>query len=479
MDRSLKRVCITGLLGQFEHEIEFKSDNSLLILHGPNGVGKTKALEIINQISNCQLELLCDQPFLSVVIEYFDAARIEVQKSVLEVDAGALASLRTLEPYSKLRIKTVTAGGVEKTFQYFNRWEGDSVNSIRRILMFASRDSVKTSEGSIGNTGIESTLVDFLGPELEEEFGISNSAPHGVSYINRLRRAIMQSSNEALSYLNEYMEGRAALLIETQRIKLFPREDESERVEHGSNQVSRSAIRDLSKQMVEIIGNAQKQHSDIAQKKDRSFPKRVLEMSDHATMGENEESIRRRYDKQLNFRTKLDKLVSLNIEESLSLPNERMESWQVALIKLYLEDGEEKLAPFQTIVEKVELLKSIINEKFLAKTLEVTAGDGLVVRRINDNEEIPLEKLSSGEQHELIMVFNLLFDINEHSLVMIDEPEISLHVAWQTRFLDDVVKISEISGFSVLVATHSPEIINGRWHSTLHLGPEMGGCENG
>jgi predicted ATP-binding protein involved in virulence len=63
----------------------------------------------------------------------------------------------------------------------------------------------------------------------------------------------------------------------------------------------------------------------------------------------------------------------------------------------------------------------------------------------------------------------LLFKVQPNSLVLIDEPEISLHVAWQVQFLKDLQEIIKLANFDVLLATHSPDIINDRWDLTVEL----------
>ena len=45
---------------------------------------------------------------------------------------------------------------------------------------------------------------------------------------------------------------------------------------------------------------------------------------------------------------------------------------------------------------------------------------------------------------------------------MIDEPELSLHVNWQERFLSDLESVIGLANFDALIATHSPYVINGR-----------------
>ena len=86
-----------------------------------------------------------------------------------------------------------------------------------------------------------------------------------------------------------------------------------------------------------------------------------------------------------------------------------------------------------------------------------------------DGKPLSPTDLSSGEQHELVMLYELLFKIEPNSLILIDEPELSLHVAWQVQFLKDLQEIIKLANFDVLLATHSPDIINDRWDLTVEL----------
>ncbi len=92
-------------------------------------------------------------------------------------------------------------------------------------------------------------------------------------------------------------------------------------------------------------------------------------------------------------------------------------------------------------------------------------------------EELTPTQLSSGEQHELVLFYELLFRLKPDSLVLIDEPEISLHPDWQLQFLDDLKKIIELSPFDALVATHSPLIIGERWDLAVAFEAEKDSCD--
>ncbi|AIV39361.1 hypothetical protein NI26_02095 [Curtobacterium sp. MR_MD2014] len=142
------------------------------------------------------------------------------------------------------------------------------------------------------------------------------------------------------------------------------------------------------------------------------------------------------------------------------------------MLELYLEDADQKLASFSEVLAKINLLEQIINGRLLAKRLRIDANNGMVVTRNRDGSTIPLTALSSGEQHEIILLFDLLFNVQPNSVVLIDEPEISLHIGWQKKFIADVLLIAGLVGFQFCVATHSPQIIGQWWNIADRLGPK-------
>jgi predicted ATP-binding protein involved in virulence len=98
---------------------------------------------------------------------------------------------------------------------------------------------------------------------------------------------------------------------------------------------------------------------------------------------------------------------------------------------------------------------------------------GFLIFTTADGKSLSLDKLSSGEQHEVVLLYELLFKTKQNTLILIDEPELSLHVVWQLQFLKDLQEITNLSEFDVLIATHSPQIIHDRWDLTVELkGPK-------
>ena len=65
---------------------------------------------------------------------------------------------------------------------------------------------------------------------------------------------------------------------------------------------------------------------------------------------------------------------------------------------------------------------------------------------------------------------NTSFRVPSNTVVLIDEPELSLHVGWQKKFLSDLTAIVELSGLDAVVATHSPFIVGDRDDLLVGLG---------
>lgn len=80
----------------------------------------------------------------------------------------------------------------------------------------------------------------------------------------------------------------------------------------------------------------------------------------------------------------------------------------------------------------------------------------LVVERAGSS--FLISDLSSGERAYMIALLGALFCVKPHALVLFDEPENSLHPAWQNSILRDFQEIFAKRGVSIttVIATHSP-----------------------
>ena len=122
------------------------------------------------------------------------------------------------------------------------------------------------------------------------------------------------------------------------------------------------------------------------------------------------------------------------------------------------------------LAESVIIFKDIVNEFLVDKSITVS-DRGRFEISMNNGTALQLQRLSSGEKQIIIMFYALLFHAEPGSLVILDEPEISLHVSWQQklgRYFNDICRVRDIQ---MIVATHSPQVIHDMWDSARELRP--------
>lgn len=74
---------------------------------------------------------------------------------------------------------------------------------------------------------------------------------------------------------------------------------------------------------------------------------------------------------------------------------------------------------------------------------------------------VSLKRASSGEQCMFSTLFSIAGSIKDGALVVIDEPEISLHPEWQEKYIEIISEVfSHYQGCHFIIASHSPQIIS-------------------
>ncbi|NIG74932.1 ATP-binding protein [Klebsiella sp. Ap-873] len=74
---------------------------------------------------------------------------------------------------------------------------------------------------------------------------------------------------------------------------------------------------------------------------------------------------------------------------------------------------------------------------------------------------VSLKRASSGEQCMFSTLFSIAGSIKDGALIVIDEPEISLHPEWQEKYIEILSEVfSHYQGCHFIIASHSPQIIS-------------------
>lgn len=99
-------------------------------------------------------------------------------------------------------------------------------------------------------------------------------------------------------------------------------------------------------------------------------------------------------------------------------------------------------------------LEQLIRDMFSGNKKMVFKDTGINVET-DQGQDISLASLSSGEK-QILWIFILILLAEENTL-LIDEPEISMHVDWQEKLLSGMQQLN--SKAQIIAATHSPGIM--------------------
>lgn len=106
------------------------------------------------------------------------------------------------------------------------------------------------------------------------------------------------------------------------------------------------------------------------------------------------------------------------------------------------------------------LFCDIVDDMF-SVTEKTISRDAVQVELWQWGEKLNLKLLSSGEKQMLIILMTVLLQDGDHTVLFMDEPEVSLHIEWQQRLLDTILSLNP--NVQIILTTHSPAIIMNGW----------------
>lgn len=435
----LLNLAIYKLFDIFNHQIEYNQDEHITIITAPNGYGKTMTLKVIYNLFNKRFNFFTRLVFEKIIFKFDNNQSIEIAKE----------------------------GNSDNTLIRFVLKEN---NQEMNSFEYPSKKLVSQLRRSMPSRQIEEYMPNFL----------ERTSPN--EWINRLTDEVL-SFEEAIYQYNDYipehimkqfdidipkefssiLDELEVYFIQEQRLILRePISDHKFRREVVITDTIEKYSHELSNKMKQTIG----EYAQVTQSLDSSFPKRLFQ---EKTTSLDNDILKDKLKSLQEQRQKTSEYGLLKLDEDTFFQEDEISDSDTKVLSLYIADSEEKLAVFSSLVNRIELFTKILNDRrFNFKSIEIDKDKGFVFKSKNGSI-LELTELSSGEQHEVVLLFELLFKATINSLVLIDEPEISLHVVWQKAFLHDIKEIINLQNIDIVIATHSPQIINTRWDLTVNL----------
>ncbi|MDR2692280.1 MAG: AAA family ATPase [Dysgonamonadaceae bacterium] len=421
----LQNIEIKKLFGVFDYNIDLNNEENLIILTGPNGYGKTTILNIIYNLFNQRFFYFRKIDFELIAVFFTDNRKITINK---KTGKGKAEQFVQIELYNDNR----------RIDNYIYNSEEEHA-LIQNINRYMPNYSIFSNVIINNRTGKQTGLGEFLNESIDY---IPDKIFDLIKKQGEIHPRVLQTLNNTNVYL-----------IKEQR--LLKKQSYETNRPVNSNTPFVNTIEECAKELKNEIEQKQLEAYQVAQKLDSSFPQRLIECKNEL----QEDEFNKRF---LNLNDKQKKLQQFGIATSGQIIT-KYDDKDARVLTVYLEDSEKKVEGYADLLNKIELFVNILNEKrFAFKSIVINSAQGFSFQS-NNGQNLHLTDLSSGEQQEVVLFYELLFKTNPDTLILIDEPEISLHVIWQKTFVKDLLKIAGMKQISFLVATHSPQIINGRW----------------
>ena len=436
--RRLRVISVKKLFGVFDHRIDLDEER-ITIIHGRNGYGKSAVLRLVAGFFERHYSMLRTVPFESVSFELNDATNIHVEQLSSNQNGNTTRpGLQILCGDQKWEWQQSSESRLELPRHLL----GEHLTWLHRI------DEDNWFDKQTGEQLDTNEIID----RYSEYLPIRHRPDKTPEWLQRIQDSVQ------------------VYLIRANRLE-SPTTPVASRSVRQRQFASAPAVANYANDLAERIQYVQSEYAKLSQSMDRSFPLRIMSTRNESRF--SLEVVKQRLAaldqqrKKLNNAGLLEQMTQEGFEQ-LPEPGES----QLGVLTVYIDDVEQKLGVFSKLRERIELFRELINRRFHFKQVRIDKSQGLVFQT-DSGQELPPTALSTGEQHEVVILYQLLFLTEPDSLVLIDEPEISLHVAWQEQFIKDLARIAELSKVDFLIATHSPQIISNRWDLTVELkGPQ-------
>lgn len=120
-----------------------------------------------------------------------------------------------------------------------------------------------------------------------------------------------------------------------------------------------------------------------------------------------------------------------------------------------------------TISARIERFFELVNSLFVetAKKVLIQPQTNTLAFDMAGHTVIPLERLSSGEKQLLLILTTVFLQDEQPSVLLLDEPEVSLHITWQEKLIHVLRELNP--NCQLILTTHSPSIFASGWEDKL------------
>ena len=435
MAQFIKHISATGLHGRFDLALDF--EDGVNIVYGRNGSGKTTLLHILANAVNLDLLRFVNLRFKEISLQLSDSSEIKIMRESessnikllfnVPLQDEVLLELDELDRHSDTR---------ESSYRELNvkvlRLREEKLTAVPTYFpafrtMIEAWSSVE-DDGPTGHRGEIRARVRF-------------NRPRQGSSTSMLARRLFGEFVPSLNYPSPRE-------IETQI------NGEIQQAVFRVAQTDRSLLSSVFTEAFAAISGSS------ADGPDPSDTDSILEQIKNLSGDLQHAPIR----PQENVYEQLIEYIPSFTPQEQNLTTRRVLAIYVRILNRMLDVRRDA---FEAVNEYIEAVNNFLEDK------QLVIGDreqSVLGVKFSDGRISGLTTLSSGER-QIIGLIYAASHIGKANIILIDEPELSLHVDWQRKLIDEMV--SQLPAKQLIVCTHSPIIGAAFQDNMIELRPSV------
>lgn len=438
----IKRLEIKSLHGIYNYNVNFNDD--LTFIYGENGCGKTTILDIVSSIVTGKIYNLFGYRFEEIILSYRKTKQRRLNKiRIISTDGSYEMFLNESEMHeiiSDTRKSTEIYARDEDEYTFYRRFM--SQYEFPRFLR-STFNYIYLPLGRNSQDGVD--LNEFMSFRRrrgvmysEKDFVNKNYLNDSLRYVEEIVRTSCMRISSAENTINTQFRSN----ILTSSLKVTSEYDFSKLIGSVQDKRTLSSIEKNKAEYIRTLKSIGEWNDDTNKRVDGFFQKYRTAFKDA----------------QEDHGVTIDFLL-MNMEFN------RIK--EIAAQAQKIETEKEKIrAPITLFLSTVNTFFNIGEEK---KHIMINDEGEVIVETETPYRKLSLYNLSSGEKQIVIIFAFLIFRLSagQSGIYIIDEPEASLHLAWQRIFVEAIQNVN--SAIQLIFATHAPEIIGRYSYHTVKL----------
>lgn len=467
----LERIQVTKLFNKFTYDIDLKNGYNIAILIAPNGFGKTTIFNLVDFIFRPNIpkfKKISKIPFENCICTLSNGNKIGLESRNAKKTKKKNEKFSKQPSYTDRTGNEIESSEVEEKNIFLKIIDGKT-KPVPELNISEEIEQAIKFINDIDDLPFSYSIPDYILERYMDDMDLDfedllREIP------NRYRIPLTKLSipfNKIIKFIEKYNCKFDINFISADRlyklnIPLKFKEEPGTYRGYARRELN-NPLFVIQEQVKYLYNKTDAEYKKLVSEARDKLPKMFLNTHNKTKMTFDE--FKKSWEEYVNDMEKYYDLGLLESNQTIIETKELKKSFKDngAFLSVYLEAFKSTLEPWNKQYKKMKLFADILNKrnKISGKILKYGIN-GLIIQV--EKRNIPLECLSSGEKNDLIMFYNLIFNSeNGGGLVLIDEPEISLHIEWQEEYIDWLLKICEMNKLQAIVATHSPNIVNGHF----------------